>query len=131
VSAPATAAPPETGRRPPTWFYVAALVVTLLLAGVASTVASDDPDGLERVAEDEGFDRTALDHTLDGSPVADYELSAVDDERLAVGLAGVLGVVLTLVVAGGLFLAVRRPGSTSTGRGRPHDPATGAGHEPR
>jgi hypothetical protein len=40
-------------------------------------------------------------------------------------------VVLTLVVAGGLFLAVRRPGSTPTGEGAHHDPATGAGHEPR
>jgi hypothetical protein len=129
VSAPATATPPATGRRPPTWFYVAALGVTLLLAGVVSTVASDDPDGLERVAEDEGFDGTALDHALDGSPVADYELTGVDDERVAVGLAGVLGVVLTLVVAGGLFLAVRRSGSPPAAGSTRHGPD--ADHESR
>jgi cobalt/nickel transport system permease protein/cobalt/nickel transport protein len=35
-------------------------------------------------------------------------VSGVENERLSVGLAGVIGVLVTLGVAGGLFLLVRK-----------------------
>ena len=89
-------------------FAVATLVVTLLLAGVASYYASSHPDGLEYVAEETGFLDTADDHPAGDGPMADYSVDGVDSPRLAGGLAGVVGVGVTLVVAGGLGYAVRR-----------------------
>ncbi|HEX5944994.1 MAG TPA: PDGLE domain-containing protein, partial [Acidimicrobiales bacterium] len=93
------------GRR---WWLLAA-VVALALAAVVSFYASGDPDGLERVSEDEGFADAATDHDLADGPLADYEVEGVDDDRLSVGVAGVVGVVVTLAVGAGVFRLVRRP----------------------
>lgn len=92
------------GRR---WWLVAA-AVALVLAGAVSFYASADPDGLERVAEDEGFIDTVADHDLADSPLAGYGVEGVDDDRASVGLAGIVGVVVTLAVGAGLFGLVRR-----------------------
>ncbi|NYJ00404.1 putative membrane protein [Nocardioides thalensis] len=92
-------------------FWIAALVVTLLIAGVGSYYASAHPDGLEYVAEKTGFIGSAEDSPTSDSPFADYGTKGVDDERLGGGLAGVAGVLIVLVLAGGLAYAVRRRGS--------------------
>jgi hypothetical protein len=92
-------------------FWLAALVVTLLLAGVGSYYASSHPDGLEYVAEKTGFLDTAEDSPAADSPFADYGTKGVDDARLGGGMAGVAGVLIVLVLAGGLAYAVRRRGS--------------------
>jgi len=88
-------------------FLLTGLVVALLLGGVASYYASTHPDGLEHVAEQVGFGDTADESAADG-PLADYEVNGVDDPRLSGGLAGVIGILVTLAIAGGLALAVRR-----------------------
>jgi hypothetical protein len=98
-------------------FLVVGVVVALLLAGIVSGFASGSPDGLEKVAEDRGFLNSATEHDLADSPVADYAVEGVDDERLSGGLAGVLGVGATLLIGGGLFLAVRRRGDGAAGPG--------------
>ncbi|WP_206515996.1 PDGLE domain-containing protein [Nocardioides pantholopis] len=92
-------------------FFVTALVVALLVAGVASYYASAHPDGLEHVAEKTGFIDTAEESPVADSPLADYQTTGVDDARVSGGLAGVLGVLLVLVLAGGLAWLVRRRGS--------------------
>jgi cobalt/nickel transport protein len=92
-------------------FLALGVLVALLLAGVVSWYASGSPDGLERVAEDQGFSSTAEDHGLADSPLADYATAGVADERLSGGLAGVVGVGATLLVGGGLFLLIRRRGT--------------------
>lgn len=89
-------------------FVLAGLFVALLLAGVASYYASSHPDGLEHVAEQTGFGHTAEDSPAAGGPMADYKVSGVENGRLAVGLAGVAGVLVTLALAGALGYAVRR-----------------------
>jgi cobalt/nickel transport system permease protein len=83
------------------------LLATLLVAGVASGFASSEPDGLERISIDEGFDETAEDHTLADLPLADYGVEGVEDERLGTGLAGIIGVAITLVATIGLLYGVR------------------------
>lgn len=85
-----------------------ALVITLVVAGVVSFYASGNPDGLEFVAEGEGFSQSAEDPKTSGSPFADYSTTGVDNERVSGGLAGVAGVLIVLVLAGGLAYAVRR-----------------------
>jgi hypothetical protein len=93
------------------WMIVGiGLAVSLVLAGVVSYYASSSPDGLEKVAEDIGFIDSAEDSAVANSPLSDYGVSGVSDERLSVGLAGVVGVALTAAIAFGLFtwLARRR-----------------------
>ena len=99
---------PVTPRRRTTGFLLAGLLVALLVAGVGSYYASSSPDGLEWSAEEEGFLDTAEDSATADSPLADYAVSGVDDGRLSGGLAGVIGVAVTLVLAGGITLLVRR-----------------------
>lgn len=84
------------------------LAMALLVAGVVSFYASSAPDGLERVAADKGFEQVAADHPVANSPLADYAVRGVDNPRLSGGLAGVVGSLTVLVLAGGLFLALRR-----------------------
>jgi hypothetical protein len=88
-------------------FIVGGLLVALVLAFFVSPSASDDPDGLNKVASDEGFADTENDHAVGDTPAGGYEVRGVDDDRLSMGLAGVIGVAATFVVAGGVMLVVR------------------------
>ena len=84
-------------------FLAIGFLVTITLAGVVSYYASGDPDGLEKVAEEKGFLENATDHSLGNSPLADYGVSGIADERLSVGFAGVIGVILMLGLSTLLF----------------------------
>src|SRR4051794_29797799 len=86
------------------------ILVCLVLAGVVSFYASSHPDGLESVARDKGFAGSAAPHASDDSPFAGYATRGIDDARLSGGVAGIVGGALVLVLAGGLFLAVRGRG---------------------
>ncbi|GAA3422797.1 energy-coupling factor ABC transporter permease [Streptosporangium vulgare] len=109
---PGSAAPsaPVAARRPG-WFLPAGVAVAALLAGVVSFYASSSPDGLEWVAEDKGFSDQATDHSLGEQPLADYG----DVGGIPVGVAGLIGVGVTLAVGGGVFYAVRRREDGGTG----------------
>jgi cobalt/nickel transport system permease protein len=98
-------------------FLIAGLAVTVVVAAVVSGFASSEPDGLERVSIDEGFDETAEDHALDDSPLADYSVEGVDDDRLSTGIAGVIGVALTLAASVGLLYGVSRFRKRRSGAG--------------
>jgi cobalt/nickel transport system permease protein len=90
--------------RRPGGFLLGGIAVAALLAGIASFYASSSPDGLESVAEDKGFSSVATDHSLAEQPLADYGEAG----GIPVGVAGLIGVGVTLGVGGGLFFAVRR-----------------------
>jgi hypothetical protein len=94
-------------------FWVVGFLLAVLIAGVGSWYASSAPDGLEWSAEQSGFLETAQDSAAADSPLADYAVNG-EEGRLSGGVAGVLGVVVTLAVAGGLTLVVRRRGSRAT-----------------
>lgn len=89
-------------------FLITGLLVALLVAGVGSYYASSHPDGLEYVAGKTGFLDSADEPVDTNSPFADYATDGVQDERLSGGIAGVAGVLLTLVIGGGLFWLLRR-----------------------
>ena len=95
------------------WVAAGIVVVAMLLAGVVSYYASANPDGLEYVAGKAGFLDSASEHGTADGPMADYSTKGVDNPRLAGGLAGVVGTVVVLVLAGGLTLLVRRRPSAS------------------
>lgn len=88
-------------------FVLAGLAVALGLAVIMSPLASDAPDGLERVARDHGFARAARPHAFKDSPVADYELEGVDRPAVATGLAGAAGVAVTFAAGVGLAALAR------------------------
>lgn len=96
-------------RRVPVWLVAAGmLVVALVLAGVVSHYAADSPDGLNRVAIDQGFSDTEESHAAGDGPFSGYDASFVGDDRLSGGVAGVVGVLVVLVLAGGLTFVLRR-----------------------
>ncbi|MBW4721011.1 PDGLE domain-containing protein [Saccharothrix obliqua] len=86
-------------------FFVWFGLVSLVLAGAVSYLANANPDGLDYVTERHGIAEHAEEHPLSGGPFADY---ALDGDDSFTGLAGVVGVVVTLVVAGGLFWLLRK-----------------------
>lgn len=91
-------------------FYIAGFITSLFLAGVVSYYASSSPDGLEKVAGDIGFIETAKDHTNADGTLADYGVKGIENERASVGVAGVIGVIGTAVIAGVAFkLIARKP----------------------
>lgn len=75
-------------------FWLAAVLVALVVAALISPLASSSPDGLERVAEDTGF----LDRAGEqGALLGDYS-----------SLTGVVGVLVVLGLMSGLALLMRR-----------------------
>jgi len=89
-------------------FVASGLAVALALAFFLSPQASRQPDGLNRVAIDQGFSGEETGHRTEDSPLAGYGVDGVDDDRLSTGLSGIIGVTVTFAAAGGLFLVLRR-----------------------
>ena len=96
-------------------------LVALVIAGVLSYAASSSPDGLDsatqrgcETVEVNGAEQLrgnciaqhAGDHAMASSPLADYSVSGLGDN--SGGVAGVIGVVVTVLVAGGLFWLLAR-----------------------
>ncbi len=87
------------------------LVVALCIAGVLSHFASSSPDGLERVAEDQGFADHAQPQPGQLEVMPDYELPGAEHSvvgRTAVALGGTL-VVFAVSLSIGWALRRRRP----------------------
>ncbi|MFN2221250.1 MAG: energy-coupling factor ABC transporter permease [Candidatus Promineifilaceae bacterium] len=86
------------GQRSSVW--VGAGLALALIVAFFSFIASGDPDGLERVAEDQGFLGTALDPLYQLLP--DYTIPFVDNEVVS----GIIAVVVGTLVVFGLALLV-------------------------
>ena len=94
---------------------IGGLLLALGLALFLSPFASKAPDGLERVAEDQGFLARAEGKEVFPSPIPDYAVPGVKSEALATGLAGLAGTLVTfglaLLVGYGLITRRAREGS--------------------
>ncbi|MEU0604026.1 energy-coupling factor ABC transporter permease [Streptomyces sp. NPDC006393] len=109
VDAPAAEPTPvPTAARSHRKLWITGLVTSLVLAGFVSFYASASPDGLEKVAHDQGIDKKEERHASADSPLADYGVKDISDARLSGGLAGVIGVGSTVVVGSTVFWVVRR-----------------------
>ncbi|MFF9393516.1 energy-coupling factor ABC transporter permease [Streptomyces griseoluteus] len=108
VDAPDPAPVPAAARTSRRTLWITGLVTSLVLAGFLSFYASANPDGLEKVAHDKGIDKKTEPHHSSDSPLADYGVRDVANARLSGGLAGVIGVGVTVVAGSAVFWAVRR-----------------------
>ena len=88
-------------------FVLGGLLVAIALALFVSPFASGNPDGLNKVAIDQGFDDTAEEHALEDGPLAGYGIRGIDNERMSKGLSGLIGVLVTFGVGLLLFGALR------------------------
>jgi hypothetical protein len=89
------------------YWWVVGLAVAALIVIILAPLASADPDGLERVAEDHGFLQTARDALY--SIIPDYTVPGIDG-NLSTILAGLIGIVIVfgLMVLLGRLLVRRR-----------------------
>jgi ABC-type Fe3+ transport system permease subunit len=90
------------------WWWVAGVAIAALVVVVFAPLASSDPDGLERVAEDQGFiDRAS---NFFSGLLGDYAIPGISDPAVSTIVSGLIGVAIVLVVmfALGRLLARRR-----------------------
>jgi hypothetical protein len=90
------------------YWWLVGLAIAAIIVIVLAPLASPDPDGLERVAEDHGFLQSARDaiHSI----IPDYTVPGVDGNlsTILAGLIGVAIVFLVMVVLGRLLARRRR-----------------------
>jgi len=88
-------------------FAIAGIAIALLLAFVVAPHASSSPDGLVKVAADQGLDRGAHPSAVAGGPLAGYAVNGVHDTTVSTGVAGIIGVAATGALGIVLFAGVR------------------------
>jgi hypothetical protein len=106
-------------RRSTRLLVVVGLALAVGLATAVSPFASPSPDGLERVAQDQGFVDRGAPHALqEGSPAPGYAVPGIADERLATGVAGFAGTLGVFALSYGLAVVLRRRRGDAPARGR-------------
>ena len=83
------------------WFAILALALAIGLATAASPFASSSPDGLERVAGDNGFAPRAEGRE---APLFDYGT----DSKAATAVAGFAGTLMVFAIGGAVARVARR-----------------------
>ncbi|MGA8038685.1 MAG: energy-coupling factor ABC transporter permease [Acidimicrobiia bacterium] len=96
-------------------FALAGLAVAAILVFLVAPLASSQPDGLNRVAIDQGFDSREQASATAGSPLAGYDVTGVEDEQTGTRVAGLIGIGVTFLLGAGIvwgFSALRRRSAT-------------------
>lgn len=101
-------APSSRSSRSRAPWVIAGIAISAVVVVGAALFASGDPDGLERVAEDEGFIERAQDALYQLFP--DYTIPGIEDPVVTTVLSGLVGVaiVFALMWLVGRMLARRR-----------------------
>ena len=95
-AAPAAEPAPSPSRTRGRRWWIVGLAIAALVVIVLGPLASSDPDGLERVAEDVGF--LGLAENFFSGLLDDYAIPGVDNAWLSTVLAGLLGLAIVVVV---------------------------------
>ena len=86
-------------KKPNKIFIFSALLISIFLAVFLSPFASSNPDGLEKVLENNSFielsDGVAV---YEASPAPDYVVPGIKNEKVATGLAGFAGTAIMFIV---------------------------------
>jgi len=87
------------------------LLVALAVAIFLSPFASSWPDGLEWVAEGQGFLSKGEGTPVLSSPIPDYILPGIPNDMLATSLAGILGTMIVFGLGYGVACLLKRRNS--------------------
>lgn len=71
-------------------------IVAVFIGGIVSIFASSSPDGLEKVAEAQGF--LGQGKQLFVAALPDYLMPGIHNQKLATSLAGIIGTIAVFVV---------------------------------
>lgn len=86
--------------------YLKALILILIALAILIPLASNAPDGLERVAETLQIEEH---EPLWGGLMPDYSLPIIENTYLSTLLAGILGVLLVLAIGFLLGTSIGKP----------------------
>lgn len=86
------------------WWHIGLLIA--LAVALLSPLASSSPDGLEKVAEDEGFIETAKEAPY--QLIGDYLFPGIGNQTVATILAGIIGTIIIFGLSYGLAKGVRK-----------------------
>jgi cobalt/nickel transport protein len=96
-------------------FILTGLGISLGIATLLSPFASQNPDGLDRVAEDLEFANKAIEEPLTqklppAKVFTEYSVNAVSNEKVSTAVAGLTGTLVAFGLTWGLGkLTVKRP----------------------
>lgn len=94
-----------------TYLIVVAVVICIVICCLSPYIASGDPDGLEKSAEDSGLAEDFAIEEINGIPEAifpDYAFANDPDNQALQIVALVLGAIITLLLGYGVAAIVRR-----------------------
>ena len=88
-----------------------AIVICVIICVLSPYIASGDPDGLEKSAEDSGLAEDFAVEEINGIPDAmfpDYAFASSPDNQILQIVALVIGVILTLFIGFGVAYVVKK-----------------------
>jgi cobalt/nickel transport protein len=85
------------------YLVIAGVIICLVIAVMSPLIASPDPDGLEKSAEDAGVPEVEASYE---SPFPDYTIEGLDKIGEIAALA--IGIIITLIIAYIVAIALRR-----------------------
>ncbi len=83
------------------------LLLIVLAAAVLIPLASQSPDGLEKVAKDVGFAAKESGSPA-GQPFADYRIPGIDNKNVSSVISGLLGALAMFCTGWGIASLLRR-----------------------
>lgn len=87
---------------------IIALVLCMIVIGMAAAFASSHPDGLEWVAAKLGFEGRAADIAHLKSPMPDYSMAGINSSFWSTAVSGVFGLGAIYLLASMIFRAILR-----------------------
>lgn len=93
--------------------FFTGLAIALIIAAFISPFASQNPDGLDRVAQDLEFSKKSVEEPITKKlPPAqifeEYSVKAIEEKRVSTAIAGVTGTLVVFVLTWGLGKLVVR-----------------------
>jgi len=85
------------------YFILGGLIICLVIAFMSPFLASPDPDGLEKSAEDVGVPEAEASYT---APFPDYSIEGLEKVGEIAALA--IGIIITLIIAYVVAMLLRR-----------------------
>lgn len=87
---------------------LAGLLIVILLAVVLIPFASQSPDGLEKVAADQGFASKESESPAVSSPFADYRIPGIGNKTLSTVVSGITGALAMFCIGWGIASLLKK-----------------------